>query len=219
MPDPSDPLFNLLADLDETAVLDRVRARLAAGEDPLHIIEDCSAGIRMVGERYEQGEYFLAGLIMSGEIFREVVELVQPVLGSRTFGQSVGKILLGTVAGDIHDLGRKIAGMMLACHGFSVVDLGSDVPDVEFAKKAVEIRPDIVGLSGLITASFESMRSSVAALRAVARIYGLDFAIIIGGGLVDEQVCRSVGADYWAADVMRGVDVCQRIMQAKSGKE
>jgi methanogenic corrinoid protein MtbC1 len=209
-------LFTLLADLDENAVLEMVHARLAAGEDPLRIIEDCNEGIRRVGERYAQGEYFISGLIMSGEIFREVMELVQPRLADQAFGQSAGKILLGTVAGDIHDIGKRIAGMLLACHGFSVLDLGTDVPDVQFAKKAVETRPDIVGLSGLITSSFESMKSTVAALRAVARIYELNFPIIIGGGMVDQQVCDYVGADYWVTDVMKGVEVCQRIMREKS---
>jgi methanogenic corrinoid protein MtbC1 len=218
MSDPRDHLFNLLADLDEAAVLDLVRARLAAGHDPLAIIEDCHEGIRLVGKRYEAGEYFISGLIMSGEIFREVVELVQPALENRPIGQPAGKILLGTVAGDIHDIGKQIAGMLLACYGFNVVDLGTDVPDVEFAKKAVETQPDIVGLSGLITGSFESMKSTIAALRAVARIYNLKFPIIIGGGIVDEAVCRYVGADYWVTDVMSGVDRCQKIMQAKPGQ-
>ncbi|MDR3561399.1 MAG: cobalamin-dependent protein, partial [Negativicutes bacterium] len=149
-------LIDLFANLNENAVLEMVKQRLDAGHDPIEIIEDCNEGMRKVGEQYAQGSYYISGLIMSGEIFREVMELVQPLLQERFHGRSLGKILLGTVAGDIHDVGKNIAGMMLSCHGFAVIDLGIDVPDVEFAKKAVELKPDIVGLSGLITSSFES---------------------------------------------------------------
>jgi methanogenic corrinoid protein MtbC1 len=186
MADTQDQLIHLLAGLDEAAGLDLVKQRIAAGDDPLQIIEDCNEGIRLVGEQYEHGQYFISGLSMSGEIFREVMELVQPLLKDRSHGLSLGKILLGTVAGDIHDVGKNIAGMLLSCHRFTVIDLGTDVPDVEFAKKAVELRPDIVGLSGLITASFESMKSTTAALRAISKIYALNFLIVIGGGILDE---------------------------------
>ncbi len=196
-------------------MLELVRQRIAAGEDPLKIIEDCNEGIRLVGELYAQGQYYISGLIMSGEIFREVMELVKPHLRDRFHGLSLGTILLGTVAGDIHDVGKNIAGMMLSCHGFTVIDLGIDVPDVEFAKKAVELKPDIVGLSGLITASFESMKTTTETLRAAAKIYTLNFSILIGGGVIDEQVCRYTGADYWVTDVMSGVKLCQDLIKSK----
>ena len=207
--------IDLFANLDESAVLDVVRQRIAAGEDPLKIMEDCNEGIRRVGEQYAQGGYYISGLIMSGEIFREVMELVQPHLNDRFHGLSLGKILLGTVAGDIHDVGKNIAGMMLSCHGFTVIDLGIDVPDVEFAKKAVELKPDIVGLSGLITASFESMKTTTEALRSVSKIYALNFPILIGGGIIDEAVCRYTGADYWVTDVMKGVRLCKEFIKNK----
>jgi methanogenic corrinoid protein MtbC1 len=221
MTNTQDQLTHLLASLDEDAVLELVRQRIAAGDDPLQIIEDCNEGIRLVGKHYEQGQYFISGLIMSGEIFREVMELVQPLLQNPSFNQdlksrgSAGKILLGTVAGDIHDIGKNIAGMLLSCHGFTVIDLGTDVPEVEFAKKAVELRPDIVGLSGLITASFESMKSTTTALRSVSKIYNLSFPIVIGGGLLDETICRLTGADYWVTDAMNGVLLCQNLMKNK----
>jgi methylmalonyl-CoA mutase cobalamin-binding domain/chain len=204
--------LNLMADLEETALLDLVQKRLKAGDDPLKIIEECNEGMRLVGQRYEDGRYFISGLIMSGEIFREVVEMVQPLLEQRAEEHSSGRVLVGTVSGDIHDIGKNILGMLLSCHGFFVVDLGIDVPPMDFAKKAVETRPDIVGLSGLITASFGMMKDTVSLLRAEAETNGLSFPIIIGGGLIDEQVCRYVGADYWTADAMEGVRLCQRWM-------
>lgn len=210
-----DQLINLLADLEEDEVLRIVRQRVAAGDDPLQIIEDCNEGMRLVGQRYERGEFYVSGLIMSGEIFREVVEYVQPMLEQRANGESWGRVLVGTVSGDIHDIGKNMVGMLLACHGFDVIDLGVDVPPAEFAAKAIEVKPDIVGLSGLITSSFESMRATVAVLRAEAQQRALSFPIVIGGGMIDEAVCRFVGADYWVSDAMSGVRLCQRLMAAR----
>jgi methanogenic corrinoid protein MtbC1 len=205
-------LIDLLADLEEEAVLKLVQKRINSGDDPLQIIEDCNEGMRQVGQRYEQGEFFVSGLIMSGEIFREVVELVQPLLQQQAKKRSSGTVLVGTVSGDIHDIGKNIAGMLLACHGFTVIDLGVDVPPTVFASKAVEIKPDVVGLSGLITASFDAMKSTVAALRARSQERRCSFTIVIGGGMIDEQVCRYVGADYWVNNAMDGVRLCQRLI-------
>ena len=204
-------LIQLLNDLDEDAVLHQVRQRLSRGDDPLQIIADCNEGMRLVGQRYERGEYFVSGLIMSGEIFREVVELVQPLL-QQAKGRPSGTVLVGTVSGDIHDIGKNIAGMLLACYGFTVIDLGVDVPPAVFASKAIELKPDVVGLSGLITASFDAMKMTVAALRAQAREQHCSFPIVIGGGMIDEQVCRYVGADYWVSNAMDGVRLCQRLI-------
>jgi 5-methyltetrahydrofolate--homocysteine methyltransferase len=207
-----DQLIQLLADLEEDAVLQLVQQRITHGDDPLQIIEDCNEGMRQVGQRYERGEFFVSGLIMSGEIFREVVELVQPLLETRANRQSSGCVLVGTVAGDIHDIGKNMVGMLLACHGFTVIDLGVDVPPAKFAAKAIEVKPDVVGLSGLITASFDGMKTTVETLRAQAQEHRCSFHIIIGGGMLDEQVCRYVGADYWVTNAMDGVRLCQRLM-------
>jgi methanogenic corrinoid protein MtbC1 len=216
MIDQPSQLVQLLAELDEDAVLELVRQRLVAGDDPLDIIEECNQGLQMVGKRYEAGEYFISGLIMSGEIFREVMEIVQPLLQSTVGAPSAGTVLLGTVAGDIHDIGKNIAGMLLSCHGFTVIDLGTDVSDVDFAKKAVETRPDIIGLSGLISASFESMKNTTSVLRTIARIYNMDFTIVVGGSILSDEVCRYIGADYWVTDVMTGIQLFQRLMKVKS---
>ncbi|HZY42546.1 MAG TPA: cobalamin-dependent protein [Anaerolineae bacterium] len=211
-----DELITRLVDLDEEVVLKLVQQRLAAGVEPLQIVEDCHEGMRQVGLRYEQGEYFVAGLIMSGEIFREVIELVQPLLVSQAAGQSAGRVLMGTVQGDIHDIGKNMTTMLLECYGFTVIDLGVDVSPAEFAAKAIEVKPDMVGLSGLITASFESMKNTVSVLRAEAQKHQLSFPIVIGGGMIDEQVCVFAGADYWVSDAMSGVRLCQRLMAQRS---
>lgn len=205
-------LAQLVAELEEDTVLELVHQRLEAGENPLQIIDECNEGMRLVGQRYERGEYFVAGLIMSGEIFREVVELVQPLIEQQSQGNASGRVLVGTVSGDIHDIGKNMFGMLLSCHGFDVIDLGVDVPPDIFAAKAIEVKPDIVGLSGLITASFESMKDTVTALRVQAEANKLSFPIIIGGGMIDEQVGQYVGADYWMPDAMAGVRLCEELL-------
>jgi len=205
-------LVQLVADLEEKTVLDIVRQRIEAGDDLMQILEECNEGMQTVGKRYEQGEYYIAALIMSGEIFREVVEMIQPLLMKNADRKSSGRILVGTVSGDIHDIGKNMLGMLLTCYGFTVIDLGVDVPPAEFAVKAVALRPDIVGLSGLITASFETMKETVSVLRAEAAKHGLSFPILIGGGMIDDQVCQYVGADYWLRDAMAGVRLCQNLL-------
>lgn len=206
-------LAQLIADLEEEAVLQQVDQRIKAGDDPLQIIDECNEGMREVGSRYEKGEYFVAGLIMSGEIFREVVDLVQPLIEQQSKGNASGRVLVGTVSGDIHDIGKNMFGMLLSCHGFDVTDLGVDVPPDVFAAKAVDVRPDIVGLSGLITASFETMKETITALRAQAKEHKFSFPIIIGGGMIDDQVRQYVGADYWMPDAMAGVRLCEDLQK------
>ena len=117
-----------ISDLQEEIALTLVDQRLDAGDDPLLIIEDCKEGMRQVGTRYERNEYYLAGRIMAGEIFRQVMELLQPIVEDQISGQASGRILLGTVEGDIHNLGKNIVNMPLSCHNFVVHDLGVDMP-------------------------------------------------------------------------------------------
>lgn len=199
-----------LADLRENEVLALVRDRMAAGDDPLQIIEDCQAGMREVGERYAQRRYFLSGLIMAGEILREVMEIVMPSVEQQFSGKTAGRVLLGTVQGDIHDLGKNLLLMLLRGYGFTVLDLGVDVPPEKFVAEARAFKPHAIGLSGLITAAHATMRETVAALRAMMAEDGVRIPILLGGQ-VDEQVCRYVGADYWTTDAMEGVRLCQQL--------
>lgn len=216
--EPEDLSANLvasLADLDEAAALAAVRARVAAGHDPLSIIEECGMGLLEVGERYSRRLYYISGLIMAGEIFHEVVEILEPLLTKSTTDQTLGSVLLGTVQGDIHDMGKSIVHTLLRCHGFTVHDLGVDVPPSNFVASVEDLKPDIVGLSGLLTTAYESMRLTALALRAECRAGRPCPPIVIGGGLINEDVCRFVGADHWAPDAMSGVQICQRIARAR----
>jgi len=209
-------LIHHVAELNEQAVLALVQERLSDGDDPLSIVEDCQEGMRRVGEHYEQGHYYLAGLIMAGEIFREVMELAQPVIEAQISGEESGRVLLGTVQGDIHDIGKNIQGMLLSCHGFTVYDLGVDVPPAEFLARAKKVKPDIIGLSGLLTSSYDVMRDTITLIRDTTVPELADLPIIIGGTSINEQVCQYVGADHWVVNSMEGVRLCQRLLADKA---
>ena len=210
--DRSMALIACVADLKEQEVLELVRKRLAAHDDPLAIIEDCQEGLRQVGERYERQEYFLAGLIMGGEIFREVMELIQPVIQEQFSGSESGHILLGTVQGDIHDIGKNNLSMLLTCYGFTVHDLGVDISPGEFLLQARQVKPDIIGLSGLLTSSYDQMRETIHLLRHAGDADLAAIPIIIGGNQLNAQVCEYVGADDWVTDAMSGVRLCQKLI-------
>ena len=201
-----------VSNLDELDVLTLVEERVAGGYDPLEIIEDCQEGLRQVGELYEQQHYFLAGLIMAGEIFREVMEIVQPSIEEKFTGNETGMILLGTVKGDIHDIGKNNLSMLLTCYGFSVHDLGVDVPPSEFLLQAIALKPDIIGLSGLLTSSYEAMKETIAMIQRSGNPAITSLPVVIGGNQLNEQVCQYVGADYWVNDAMTGVRLCQQLL-------
>ena len=212
LPDYRLELIRKITDLEELEVLALVQTRLEGNDDPLTIVEDCQEGLRQVGERYERREYYLSGLIMAGEIFREVMELLSPIIEIKFTGHETGTILLGTVEGDIHDIGKNNLSLLLTSYGFTVYDLGVDVPAGEFLSKAIELRPDIIGLSGLITSSFESMRETVRLLHASEDAQVAATPIILGGNQLNEQVCQYVGANAWVTDAMTGVRLCQSIL-------
>ena len=209
-------LINDLLDLEENAVLAQVKERLQGGEDPFDIIEDAQQAMRLVGERYEQGDYYISSMMMAGEIFREVMEIVEPVLVQKTTGNEAGHILLGTVQGDIHDIGKNIFEILLRSHGFTVTDLGVDVPPAQFVEEILRIKPDIIALSGLLTISYDSMKETIQGIRDLDDNDIARTPTIIGGGTVNEMVCAFVGAEYWATDAMVGVQLCKQIMDEKS---
>jgi methanogenic corrinoid protein MtbC1 len=210
--DPRTALIAKVADLDEIQALALVQKRLGHDENPLLIVEDCQEGLRQVGERYERREYYLAGLIMAGEIFRQVMELLQPVIEIQFTGNESGTILLGTVRGDIHDIGKNNLSMLLTSYSFTVHDLGVDVPSSEFLLEAIQVKPDIIGLSGLLTSSFDAMRETINLIRRSKEEGVSDIPIIIGGNQLNEQVCQYVGANYWVTDARMGVRICQQLL-------
>ncbi len=212
-------LVGRVAALDEQGALEAVRARVAGGDDAMAIIADCQRGLQLVGEDYASSVYFISGLIMAGEIFREAMEILEPLLpaaGERASVEAPGGVLICTVRGDIHDLGKNIVIMMLRSHGIVVHDLGVDVSPDEVVRKALALQPAVLGLSGLLTAAAEGMKATVAAVRdAGDQIRALP--IIIGGSIVSEEACAWTGADLWANDASRGVRLIREAIAAKRG--
>ncbi|MEN8243089.1 MAG: cobalamin-dependent protein [Chloroflexota bacterium] len=210
--DPRAVLVANVADLNEDAALSLVRERIARGDNPLAITEDCQEGLRIVGERYEQEEYYLAGLIMAGEIFRQVMILLQPIIENQITGNESGSILIGTVQGDIHDIGKSNLSMLLNSHGFTVHDLGVDVPPVEFLNQAMVLKPQIIGLSGLLTSTYDAMKETIDLIRSAGDHTLAKTPIIIGGNQLNQQVSEYIGANHWVTDAMDGVRLCQEIL-------
>lgn len=210
-------LMEQMANLQIRQVIQLVNERLEAGEDPLEIVEVCQEGVRRVGESYERGEYFLAGLIMAGEILRQVLDRVLPLLPAKGRGLSSGLVVLGTVQGDIHDIGKNLAQALFRCHGFEVHDLGIDVHPSEFVRQVRETRPDIVGISALLTTGYDAMRDTVRQIRETVPAEEQPAVIIVGGGLMSEQVRVYTGADLWTCNAPEGVRLCEEAIRRKRG--
>jgi methanogenic corrinoid protein MtbC1 len=201
-------LVNMLADLKEQEVIKIVKDRLSAGEDALKILEDARKGMEIVGKRFASSEYFIPDLVYSGEILKAVTEMVKPKLSKAGETKRVGKVVFGTVAGDIHDIGKNIVVFMLDVNGFEVYDLGVDVPAQKFVEKIKETGTPIVGLSGFLTLAFDSMKQTVDAVKAA----GLrdKVKIMIGGGQITEEVRKYTGADAYGKDAMTGVALAKK---------
>jgi len=204
-------LSSAIADLKEDEALGIVRHRLEVGEEPMSLVEECRQGMDIVGERYKSEEYFLGELIMSAEIFKEAMALIEPKLRGDAQAPVIGRIVLGTVKGDIHNIGKDIVATLLRTNGFEVFDLGVDVEPQSFVEKLVETGAPVLGLSGLITPSYESMKSTVEFIEEK----GIrdKIKVIIGGSIVTEQVKDYVGADAFTRDAIEGVDMCKEYME------
>ena len=197
-------LAGLLSDLKEQEALDTVKKKLAEGVDPMKILGDAREGMGIVGERFGSGQYFIPDLIYSGEILKGIAELVEPYIKtSKTKTKKLGKVIIGTVAGDIHDIGKDLVTFMLDISGFEVYDLGIDVPIQKFVDKIKETGATVVGLSGFLTLAFDAMKETIDAIKKA----GLrdNIKIMIGGGQIDDTVRNYVGADAWGKDAMAAV--------------
>lgn len=193
---------NALAELDEAKTLELAKKRIAAGEDPFKILDDIRKATDIIGKRFEEGRYFVSDLIMAGEILKQVMEILKPVIGEKR-GESKGKVVIGTVEGDVHDIGKNIVIALLEAEGFEVIDLGVDQPPEVFVNAVKEHKPQVLGLSGLLTEAIESMKKTIEAIEKA----GLrdKVKIIIGGGRTNEEAKQYTKADDWADDAAVGV--------------
>jgi methanogenic corrinoid protein MtbC1 len=201
-------LINCVELLDEETVLKLAEQALTDGMDPLSLLNTINVGMIRVGKLYESKEYFIADLIMAGIIFKEILELDKMTKHFyRTKSHKIGRALIGTVKGDIHDIGKDIFRGMMETNGFEVIDLGVDVPKELFVRKFQEHQPQIVGLSGVLTLTVEEMKAVADAFNEA----GLrdKVKIIVGGSHLTKAVCSYVGADDFANDAMVGVQICR----------
>ncbi len=201
-----DTLRAAFVNLDEDRCLALVRQQVDAGRNPREILEELRSGMVEIGERFEKSECFLTELVMAAEIFKGCMAYVEPRLKSGSV-HTLGSVVIGTVQGDIHDLGKNIVGAVLTGAGFNVHDLGVDVPPEKFLEKAKELDPAVIGLSALITTAIQSMKLTISQLREA----GIKSRIMIGGGIIshDESVKDFVGADAVAKDAIEALHLAQ----------
>lgn len=202
-------LAQALGDLDEAAVKTIVADAVAAKRDPLAIVDELQEGMEIVGKKFEADEYFLSELIYAAEIFKQANAPLGESLKSAT-KETLGTIVLGTVKNDIHDFGKDIVGMVLTSNGIKVVDLGVNVDHQALVDAIREHKPQLVGLSCLLTTVFEDMKDSVAAVAAA----GLrdQVKIMIGGGPVDQSVADYVGADAYCVNAQVAVETAKKYL-------
>ncbi|WP_050782842.1 cobalamin B12-binding domain-containing protein [Desulfatibacillum aliphaticivorans] len=210
----SQPLPELVTALKEKEVHDQVLARLERGDDPMEILNECQRGMEGVGLLYEKKEYFISGLIIAAEILKDVVNLTAPHIREIHSGKSAVTVLIGTAQGDIHDLGKDLFITLLQCYGFHIIDLGVDVSPQTFLESFIEHKPQIVGISALLTSVIDAMKETIALIRSEVPQGASVPLFIIGGGIADQIFADMVGADFWTQDAMAGVRFCQDAVKA-----
>ncbi|WP_005033893.1 cobalamin B12-binding domain-containing protein [Holophaga foetida] len=205
----SQNLVNAMADLEETALVKEVKALQAQGTPALEIIQKLQEGMNIVGKRYEEKEYYLSELIMSAEIFKEAATLLGGDL-SAADSHSHGTFVMGTIYGDIHDIGKNIVTTVMSCNGFKVIDLGVDVATADYLKAIQEHKPQVVGISCLLTTAFDGMKECISAIEAA----GLrkDLKILIGGGPCDQTTADYVGADAYCKTAQDAVEYSKKLL-------
>jgi 5-methyltetrahydrofolate--homocysteine methyltransferase len=209
-------LVTAISEMQEDEALKLVEAAVKKGTSVDDILKDCQEAMAIVGQRYEKGDYFLPELIMSGEILKKISDIVKPQAGGATAKSASakkGKVVLGTVRGDIHDIGKDIVGFMLDVNGFEVTDLGVDVPEEKFVDAVKKEKPQVVALSGFLTLAYDSMKSTVEALEKAGVRKGVK--IMIGGGQITDMVKDYVKADAFGMDAVAAVRLTKQWTGAK----
>jgi len=208
-------LAKLLSDLKEPDALEFVEKALGEGVDPMKIIGEAKEGMKIVGERFAKEQYFIPDLVFSGEILKRIIKILEPHLKKKKGEEAkrLGKVIIGTVEGDIHDIGKDLVVFMLDVSGFEVLDLGIDVPAQKFVDTIKETGSKVVGLSGFLTLAFDSMKETVDAIKKA----GLrdNVKIMIGGGQITEEIRKYAGADAYGKDAIAGLSLAKQWLGAK----
>ncbi len=215
MTDQEKQLVEWLADMQEDEAVELAkRMLLEEGANPLRVLELCRAGMDIVGKRFEEGEYFLPELVLAGEMLENIGAIAKPLIKTAPGEEAkkLGKVLIGTVHGDLHDIGKNIVSFMLDINGFEVKDIGVDVPVKTFIEEINAYQPDVVGLSGFLTLAFDSMKETIEAFEKEGMRE--KFKIMIGGGQIDDTVRNYTGADAFGVNAVEAVALCKNWMGA-----
>ena len=206
-------LIKAITDFQEEEALKITQELLDKGTEPAEVLEACRMALDEIGKRFEDGTYFLPELMLAGEIMNQISEIIKPKLAEMPKGERQGKVVIGTVEGDIHDIGKNIVSFMLDVNGFEVLDLGVDVPPKKFVDAIKDFQPQVVGLSGFLTLAFDAMKDTVSAIEAA----GLrdKVKIMIGGGQINEEIKEYAGADGYGKDAMAGVSFAKKWVNHK----
>jgi 5-methyltetrahydrofolate--homocysteine methyltransferase len=203
----SKKLVNAIADMKEEEALRIATDMVERGVDPMAVLGAAREAMDLIGQRYEKGSYFLPELILAGEVMSQITALVKPQLEKMPAPERLGKVVIGTVKGDIHDIGKNIVSFMLDANGFEVVDLGVDVSPEKFVEAIRNSKPQVVGLSGFLTLAYDAMKETIQAIQAAGLRDGLK--IMIGGGQISEEIRQYAGADAFGNDAMAGVSLAK----------
>jgi trimethylamine corrinoid protein len=211
----SKELIDAVVDMREEDAVKIAENLLSSGADPLGLLDDCREALGIIGGKFAAGECFVPELILAGEMLRQVGALVKPKISTSGAGaqKKIGKIVFGTVEGDIHDIAKDIVVFMLDINGFDVMDLGVDVPVARFVEAVKEFKPQVVGLSGFLTLAYDPMKNTVQALKDAGLRDGVK--IMIGGGQMDDQVAAYAKADAYGKDAMAAVTLSKGWVGAK----
>lgn len=212
-------LIHSLIELKEEQAIEETKKLLHQGVDPFFIIKTCQKGLIQVGERFEEGEYFISGLMMAGEILHQITDIVSPFIKNSIEHSCSGRILIGTVQGDIHDIGKNLVTLLLRCHGFNVLDLGVDVAPSEFILTSRQFKPHIVALSCFLTSANDAAWETIHLIKKKSGLPENHYKTIVGGGMMSQRSCDYIGADAWASDARTGINYCLKIRQQCSGNQ
>lgn len=203
-------LKQAVGDLDEPKVLEILEEFVASKpseQETQAIVLACQQGMAIVGDLFEKSVYFVGDLIFAGDLLTAAMDTLKPLLSGEGAGK-IGSMVIGTVQGDLHDIGKNIFKSMAEAAGFQVYDLGIDVPSEVFVAKVQEVKPNIVGMSGVLTLAIDNMKKTVAALEAAG--CRDQVKVIIGGNPVNDYVCAMVNADAATTNAAEGIKICQK---------
>jgi len=206
----SNKLINNIVEMREDDAIATVKQMMDANVPVMDILDKCKRAMEKVGERFEKGEYFVPQLLMAAEIMTQITEMTKDEIQTKTDDDKIGTVVMGTVEGDIHDIGKGIVNFNLDVNGFKVIDLGEDVSPTQFIDAIKEHNPDIIGMSCLLTVAFDSMEKTVNAIKKAD--LRDEVKIMIGGAPINDEIYEYTGADGWAEDAVKAVKLAKNFI-------